>query len=37
MIGSSTRIVSEIARDDSDNTPKIPIQEINGKGYLEVD
>jgi len=36
-IGSGTRIASEIARDDSDNTPKLPIRTINGKRYLEVD
>jgi hypothetical protein len=37
VIGSGTRIASEIARDDSDNTPKLPIRTINGKRYLEVD
>ena len=37
MIGSSTRIVSEIARDDSDNTPKLPIRTVSGKRYPEVD
>src|SRR3954453_6771007 len=37
VIGSGTRIASEIARDDSGNTPKLPIPTINGKRYLEVD
>jgi hypothetical protein len=36
-IGSGTRIASKIARDDSDNTPKLPIRTINGKRYLDVD
>ena len=37
VIGSGTRIASEIARDDSGNTPKLPIPTINGEKYLEVD
>jgi hypothetical protein len=36
VIGSGTRIASEIAHDDSDNTPKLPIRTISGKRYLEV-
>jgi hypothetical protein len=36
-IGSGTRITSEIARDGSGNTPKLPIRTINGQRYLEVD
>jgi hypothetical protein len=36
-IGSGTRIASEIARDNSDNTPKLAIQTVSGKRYLEVD
>ena len=27
VIGSGTRIASETARDDSDNTPKLPIRD----------
>jgi len=36
VIGSGTRIANEIARDDSDNTPKLLIRTIGGKRYLEV-
>src|SRR3954454_18958418 len=35
--GSGTRIASEIARDGSSNTHKLPTRTINGKKYLEVD
>jgi hypothetical protein len=37
VIGSGTQIATEIARDDSGNTPKLPIRTIDGKRYLEVD
>jgi hypothetical protein len=36
MIGSGTRITSEITHDNSDNTPKLLIRTINGKRYVEV-
>jgi hypothetical protein len=35
-IGSGTRITSEIASDNSNNTPKLPVRLINGRRYLEV-
>ena len=37
VIGTDTRIASEIAHDDSANTPTLPIRTINGKIYLKID
>jgi hypothetical protein len=36
-IGSGTQIASEMASNDSDNTPKLPVRMIDSCRYLEVD
>jgi hypothetical protein len=35
VVGSGTQITSEIARDTSDNPPKLPVQTISGKKVPE--
>jgi hypothetical protein len=37
VIGSGTRIASEVVRSDSDSTPNLPTRTTNGKRSLEVD
>jgi hypothetical protein len=37
VIGSGTRIASEVVRNDSDSTPNLPTRTTNGKRSLEVD